>query len=217
MLYKAKSFDLKIHFYVPVHSNAKYIYCVKVEELMRKNNILIGILLAVIGLLMVIIPSQCIKAVVVVLGVGAIANGVYNLLYVSKLVPDISFQRVIISRAMMSIVIGLLAFFLPLIFAEVMWTIMIYVLAVYLLLSAGMELYAAGKLRDTGIDRRQFLLDALISIAAAIAMFIIPAKIGIAFVRLAGLVLILVGAAYIFYAWRNRPAEQVEAEVVDDI
>ena len=184
---------------------------------MRKNNILIGILLGVIGLLMVIIPNQCIKAVVVVLGVGAIANGVYNLLYIRKLVPDISFQRVIISRAMMSIVIGLPAFFLPLIFAEVMWTIMIYVLAVYLLLSAGMELYAAGKLRDTGIDRRQFLLDALISIAAAIAMFIIPAKIGIAFVRLAGLVLILVGAAYIFYAWRNRPAEQVEAEVVDDI
>lgn len=217
MLYKAKSFDLKIHFHEPVHSNAKYIYCAKIEELMRKNNILIGILLAVIGLLMVIIPNQCIKAVVVVLGVGAIANGVYNLLYIRKLVPDISFQRVIISRAMMSIVIGLLAFFLPLIFAEVMWTIMIYVLAVYLLLSAGMELYAAGKLRDTGIDRRQFLLDALISIAAAIAMFIIPAKIGIAFVRLAGLVLILVGAAYIFYAWRNRPAEQVEAEVVDDI
>lgn len=117
----------------------------------------------------------------------------------------------------MSIVIGLPAFFLPLIFAKVMLTIMIYVLAVYLLLSAGMELYAAGKLRDTGIDRRQFLLDALISIAAALAMFIISAKIGIAFVRLAGLVLILVGAAYIFYAWRNRPAEQVEAEVVDDI
>ena len=86
-----------------------------------------------------------------------------------------------------------------------------------MLLSAGMELYAAGKLRDTGIDRRQFLLDALISIAAAVAMFIISAKIGIAFVRLAGLVLILVGAAYIFYAWRNRPAEQVKAEVVDDI
>ena len=117
----------------------------------------------------------------------------------------------------MSIVIGLLAFFLPLIFAEVMWTVMIYVLAVYLLISAGMELYAAGKLRDTGLDRRQFLLDAVISVAAAIAMFIIPAKIGIAFVRLAGIVLILVGAAYIFYAWRNRPAEQVEAEVVDDI
>ena len=89
---------------------------------MRKNNILIGILLAVIGLLMVIIPNQCIKAVVVVLGVGAIANGVYNLLYIRKLVPDISFQRVIISRAMMSIVIGLPAFFLPLIFAKVMLT-----------------------------------------------------------------------------------------------
>ena len=186
-------------------------------QIMKKNNILIGILLAVIGLLMLIIPDQCIKAVVVVLGIGAIANGVYNLLYIRKLVPDSSFQHIIISRAMMSIVIGLLAFFLPLIFAEVMWTVMIYVLAVYLLISAGMELYAAGKLRDTGLDRRQFLLDAVISVAAAIAMFIIPAKIGIAFVRLAGIVLILVGAAYIFYAWRNRPAEQVEAEVVDDI
>lgn len=117
----------------------------------------------------------------------------------------------------MSIVVGLLAFLLPLTVAKAMWTAMIYVLAVYLLVYAGMVLYAVGLLKNAHIERRQFVLDALIAFAAAIAMFIIPAKIGIAFVRLSGAALILAGAAYILYAWRNRPAEQVEAEVIDDI
>ena len=184
---------------------------------MNKNNIVIGSILAVAGLLMVIIPHQCVKAVVIMLGFGSAANGVYTLVYTRKLVPDISFQYVIISRAMMSIVVGLLAFLLPLTVAKAMWTAMIYVLAVYLLVYAGMVLYAVGLLKNAHIERRQFVLDAFIAFAAAIAMFIIPAKIGIAFVRLSGAALILAGAAYILYAWRNRPAEQVEAEVIDDI
>ncbi|MGP1458367.1 MAG: DUF308 domain-containing protein [Treponema sp.] len=184
---------------------------------MNKNNIAIGVILAVIGLLMLIIPEQCVKAVVIMIGLGSALNGVYSLVHTRKLVPDASFQYVIISRAMMSIVVGLLAFLLPLTVAKAMWTAMIYVLAVYLLVYAGMVLYALGMIRDSSVDRRQFLLEALIAFAAAVAMFIIPAKIGIAFVRLSGAALILAGAAYIFYAWRNRPAEPVEAEVIDDI
>ena len=56
---------------------------------MNKNNIVIGSILAVAGLLMVIIPEQCVKAVVIMLGLGAVANGIHSLLHTRKLVPDI--------------------------------------------------------------------------------------------------------------------------------
>ena len=76
---------------------------------------------------------KLIKAVVILLGIEALANGVYQLLYTRKLYSDVTFQYSVLIRGMFSIVVGLLACFLPLRFAQIMWTVMLYVLAFYLL------------------------------------------------------------------------------------
>ena len=188
---------------------------------MKKSNFLVGILITLIGLLLLIIPKQCLNAVVILLGIEAVANGIYNLMYIRKLVPDSSFQFTVICRGMLSLVIGLLAFFLPVRFAKVVegiWTIALYILAVYLIAGAILELFAMGKIRNTEIDRKQYILEALISIIAAVILFIVPAeKVGTAILRICGLVVALFGAIYLFYTWKNRPIVQEPVEVIDEI
>ncbi|MCR5401801.1 MAG: DUF308 domain-containing protein [Treponema sp.] len=187
---------------------------------MKKSNFFAGLLITIIGLLLLIIPKQCVRAVVILLGLEAITNGIFSLMYTRKLVPDSSFQFTVIMRGMLSLVIGLLAFFLPLKFMKAVsaiWTIMLYILAVYLLFSAGLELFAMGKIRNTEIDRKSYILEALISIIAAVIMFLVPQTIGEVILRIAGLFVAVCGGLYLLYTWKNRPIVQEPVEVVDDI
>lgn len=184
---------------------------------MKKSSLFIGCILTLAGLLLLIVPKQCVKAIVILLGIESVANGIYSLMYTRKLIPDSSFQYAVISRGMFSIVVGLLAFFLPLKFAAAMWDIMLFVLAVYLIIGALLELYATGKLRETGVDRKQFILETVISVCAAIIMFIIGAKHGTSFVRIVGAVVFILGICSFFITWKIRPIVQEPVEVVDDI
>ena len=59
---------------------------------MKKSSLFIGFLLSLIGLLLLIIPRQCVQAIVILLGIEAVANGIYSLMYTRKLIPDSSFQ-----------------------------------------------------------------------------------------------------------------------------
>lgn len=188
---------------------------------MKKSNFFIGILITVVGLLLLIIPRQCMKVIVILLGIEAIINGIYNLVYTRKLVPDSTFQFTVICRGMLSLVIGLLAFFIPLRFmkaVDAIWTIVLYILAIYLIASAVLELFAMGKIRDTEIDRKQYIFESLLSIVVAIILFMVPAeKIGSAILRICGLIMALIGAIYLLYEWKNRPIVQEPVEVIDDI
>lgn len=184
---------------------------------MKKNSLLLGIILAVVGLIMTITPAGCIKAVVIILGIEAVANGIYQLVYTRKLFPDAAFQYSVVIRGMLSIVVGLLAFFLPLRFAEMLWTVMLYVLAVYLLVGSALLLFSCGKLQNTNIDRRQFITEAVISILLALVMILIPVNIGTALVRIAGIALIIVGAAFVVFYIKNKPLVQEPVQVMDDI
>ncbi len=184
---------------------------------MKKNALLLGIILAVIGLIMAISPAWCIKAVVIILGIESVANGIYQLVYIRKIFPDATFQYSVLIRGMLSIVVGLLAFFLPLRFAEILWTVMLYVLAIYLLASAVLLLFSIGKLRDSGVDRKPFVFEAVVSILLGLIMLLIPVKVGTVLVRIAGIVLCIIGILYIVFYFRNKPLVQEPVQVMDDI
>ena len=98
---------------------------------MKKWNYFIAGLLGVLGILILIFPAFWIKLIVILLGLGAVGYGIYNFSYIKKLSDDSSYRSVIMVRSLVSIIIGLLAVILPMTVAETMWTIMIYVLAVY--------------------------------------------------------------------------------------
>lgn len=183
---------------------------------MRKTYIGIGVLAIIIGLMMLIVPHQCIKAIVIILGVFSVANGVYNLFAIRRLIADSDFAITITIRGIISIIVGLLAILLPLIFAGVIWTIMVYILAFYLLISSGMEIYGANKMKKVGINTKPYIAEIIGSIIIALILLIIPAEIGTLIVRLLGIAIMIVGIGLLFFETRNKTLIVYAEEVPND-
>ena len=185
---------------------------------MAKTNFMFGVLLAVIALMMIVAPEQCIKVAVIGLGLEAIVNGVMGLLRSHSLLNDANFQLAILVRSIMSIVIGLLALILPMKFAASMWTIMLYMLALYLLVAGILQLYVVAKLRNSNIERRRYVIEVVVSFIGAVILVIISQPhFGVFFIRLVGILALLVSIGYLLFEWRNRPIVVDEIEIVDDV
>lgn len=169
---------------------------------------------------MAIMPSIWKNIVVIALAIEAVANGLYCLIYTRKLYPDAVFQYAVFGRGMMSIVIGLLSFFLPIMLHqqhEIVIKVVIRIFAVYLLISTALQLFSSSKLRDTGVERKHFVIESIISIIVAVVLFIIAAKLGTIVVRIVGIAAILFDAVFLFISYKNRPLVHEAVEVVDDI
>ncbi|MCR4790981.1 MAG: DUF308 domain-containing protein [Treponemataceae bacterium] len=183
----------------------------------KKSNIAYCIIAIVIGLLLIIIPRQCIKIIVILLGLFSIANGIYNLVKIKNLISDPDFKILITVRGLFSIVVGILAVLLPLIFAGVLWTVMVYTLAVFLILTAGMELYATVKMKNAGIETKPYITEIVFSILLGILLFFIPPKtFGEIIVRIIGAIIVLISVAFLIVEFKNRPLIVYAEEVPND-
>lgn len=184
---------------------------------MKKSSIAICAFLFIVGLIALIIPKLFIHAFIIILGVEAIANGIYGLMYLRRMAPSSDFQYPIIIRAMISIIVGLLAVFLPIKFAATVgtiWTVMNIVMAIHLFITSGLLLFAAGTLRDAKVNRRQFYFEALVSIGVAILLLLFSRLES--FIQVIGGAFILVAIVYFAIEWFNRPIIDGTVEVRDD-
>lgn len=180
---------------------------------MRKSVIVIGVLSFILSLVMIISPEECIKVVVVVLGVFAIINGIYNLVSLRKLIEDSNYQRTVLIRGSISIVVGILALLLPLVLAETIWTVLVYGLAIYLLASAGLEIYEVAKLKGENKEVKIFTKEIFGSVIFAVILLAFGANFGYIVMRIGGIVVLLGTLAILFKEYKDKPIE-VEAEVV---
>lgn len=169
---------------------------------MKKSTIILNILLAAVGVLIIIKPKWFIGAIVVILGIEALANGLYGLFYVRKLEVAKNFQYPIILRAAVSIIIGLLSIFIPVKFGETVWTAMQIIVSIHLIFTSALLLFAIGSLRDTNISRRQFFAEALFSILVAILVLLMSAT---NVTRVIGIVILAVDVVYFLVEFFNRP------------
>lgn len=183
---------------------------------MKKNAIITCAFLFAIGLLSALAPTFLISALIILIGIEAVVNGLYGFIFVRRLAADNTFQYIIIVRSMISIIVGLLAVFLPLKVGEAVWSVLLVVVGVYLIVGSFMQLFAIGLLRDSDINRKQFIFESLISIAVAIVMFVLLANIKNV-VRIIGGILMLVAIADFVFQWLNRPIIAEKVEVVDDV
>ena len=116
---------------------------------MKRWYLFSGILAAVLGLLVIIFPSFWIKLVVVMIGLAAVGYGIYCLKFTKVLSEDTGYRRTILIKGIVSIVAGAMAVLFPLAIGGAAWTAMIWVLIIYLMISATVfplvsAIYAAG-------------------------------------------------------------------------
>ncbi len=165
---------------------------------MKTKNIILGAILAIIGIIMIAIPDACIKAVVVLVGLAAVAFSIYNLLVIYKQSEDPVFKKTLLVKSICTFVIGLVSVICPFALVKTVaaiWKIISIVLAVYLILYAGVSVYSSAKLRAAYPEEsKKLLFEALIFVAIAILLIIIPIEsFGRAFVRVVGLGGLIVG------------------------
>lgn len=183
---------------------------------MKKYGIVVAAMSAVIGLMVLASPEEFVKMIVIILGVVSLANGCFNLSFARAFDKDFIYRNNILIRAWSSIGVGVLAIFLPLVFAAALWTVMLYILAIYLLISAGFEIYGISKMKDSSFETKRYIGEALISVFLAVFLLVVPGKIGLMLVRLLGLVLIVCGVVLGFTFIKNRELVIEPDSIADD-
>lgn len=171
---------------------------------MNKTNSALDILIVAVGLMMIVAPAECVQVIVILLGLGAVVSGIMELSTGTSLIPDTVFKMNMIIQGWLSIVVGILAIALPLAFAKVVWTAMVYILAVYLLVLGGLRIAALSKLRAAGIELKKYIFEIIASFAVAVVLFCIPAALGKIIIRIIGIAAIAVAAGLFYYQWKNR-------------
>ena len=174
-------------------------------------------MIAVVGLFMLISPDSFMKFAVIILGITLIFDGIFILVTVRNLVVDKNYALVMAVHGWLSIAVGLLAVLLPMIFAEIFWTIMAYTMAVYLLAAAGMEIYAINMLSRNGISTKKSIFEVIICVILAIILFILPSDIlRNTLVSVFGVILIIIGVAFALVQWKLKPII-IQPDSVEDI
>lgn len=184
---------------------------------MDKNRIFLGLVTVILGLSLLISPGTFISIFVIILGIAAVIDGIFILAASRNLILDPQYNMIVTIRGILSIVVGAVSVVLPMAVANIAWKIMAYALAVYLLVSSGMQIYTITKLHRNGIMIRQSMIEVLTSVLLALALFVIPSQVAGKFlVRLFGLALVIFGGGTAFLQWRNRPVTVVPDSVEDD-
>jgi uncharacterized membrane protein HdeD (DUF308 family) len=175
---------------------------------MKKLYFVIGGLLLLLGLVMLFAPLSFISALVACTGIIAVVNGIINLFSVRNLLDDAGFQRAFTLRAILNIVVGLAAVTVPVFFAGLVWTVIIYVLAAQLVLSAIIGLYGICKMHQAKLPYGTHLAEAIVSLLLAAVLFAIPASIGLILIRLMGVLIVIAGIGSIIW---NLPGEKKDS------
>ena len=183
---------------------------------MKRWYLFSGILAAILGLIVIIFPSFWIKLVVVIIGLAAIAYGIYSLRFTKAISDDISYRRTIIIKSIVSIIAGLMAVLFPLAIGGAAWTAMIWVLIIYLLASAAIGFYAAALLKDSGVERKRYIIENLLLLAVAVVLILIsPRALGNAIIRMIGVVVLIAGVGLILFDIFSSKG-QIEVIVKDE-
>lgn len=170
-----------------------------------------GILAALLGLLVIIFPTFWIRLVVVIIGLAAIAYGVYSLKITKAIFDDSDYKKTILIKSIVSIIAGVMAVLFPLAIGGAAWTAMIWVLIIYLLVSAAIGFYSVALLKDSGLDRKRYIIENLLLLAVAVVLILIsPRSLGNAIIRLIGIITLCAGVVLIVFDLLSIKGEKTQ-------
>ena len=161
-----------------------------------------GLLMIILGLVMLIAPEPFIQVFRVVIGIAVVLEGFVTLFSVRTEVADPRVRGMLLIRSLLGIVVGLVAVFLPMLVAKVSWTVMLYILAIEMIVSAVMEFFVAHDLCALDLPARDYIIEAILLIVLAVILFMFPKEIGMIVVRIAG-VAVIIGGCVGLYRWKK--------------
>ena len=184
---------------------------------MKNWNLFTGIGLAVLGLLVIIFPTFWFKVVVILLGLASIAYGIYSLKFTRTILENSSYELSLMIKGIVSIVVGVSAVAFPLAIGNAAWTVMIWILVGYLIVSAILGFYAAALLKDSKVNRKKYFLENLGLLAIAVFLIILtPNALAKVIFRIVGIVAIVAGAVIILIEIvSNKKAIVVKSDDVE--
>lgn len=184
---------------------------------MKNWNLFTGIGLAVLGLLVIIFPTFWFKVVVILLGLASIAYGIYSLKFTRTILENSSYELSLMIKGIVSIVVGVSAVVFPLAIGNAAWTVMIWILVGYLIVSAILGFYAAALLKDSKVNRKKYFLENLGLLAIAVFLIILtPNALAKVIFRIVGIVAIVAGAVIILIEIvSNKKAIVVKSDDVE--
>ncbi len=183
---------------------------------MKNSNYFLGLMTAIVGLMMLLAAEPVVQVLVIVLGIFAVLDGAFMLAGVAPLSTERTFRIECIVRGAGGIVIGLLCIILPLRVAEFAWQTIIYIFAIYAILSAVLEIPITVTLHTEGLPVKRYVMEILSTILLSVILFLLPTTFGFAIIRIGGAILLVLGGVIAFLAYRNRDIIADDAVVTDD-
>ncbi len=181
---------------------------------------LISILTAIIGIVMIAVTPGIMKVLVIAFGIYLIISGFMTLFQTFKLSDDKSYRVNVCIRSAVSIILGVVCIILAFNVVEAAFKILFIVLGIYAMLAAVSEIITIIKLKELEIPTKQYITELIGTIIASIIFFILSSDFGPKFVKICGVIIIILAIVLAINAWRNQLENddiiEADAEVVDD-
>lgn len=183
---------------------------------MNKKTVALCGVAAFLGLMMLFSPDTFIKVIVIAAGSACVVSGILALTGARTIIDDPVYSWCVTGRAALSILAGALAVILPLAIARTAWTVMLYILAIELLVSAIVETYTTLKLRQADVDCKLYWGEVIVSVAISFVLFLMPAKIGSALIRIVGACILVAAIVLFILEYRSNKGIDFTVETLDD-
>lgn len=174
----------------------------------------VGALIVALGIFIMFQQDSFLRVFVVLLGLFITISSALQLVSLASYRLNPFFHRTTLVRTIISIIIGLVAIVVPMTVATVSWTVMLYVIAAVLGLSAVITLIDAMVTVRGGHFRPALLGDGLFSLAVSILLFAFPEQIGTILLKVVGLLIIVSGLGLVVVASRGRALSKRAATLV---
>lgn len=168
------------------------------------TTIITGLIITLLGGYIIFQTENFIQLLVICIGIYAFIIGVFAIIAGLRIREDRARRRTIIIRGLLNMIVGGIAIGLPLLFAGLTWTIMLYVVAFQFVVAAVLEFVVAYQLRQNRLPMGPALFGGFISLAFAALLFAAPEFLGLTLVWAFGLIILLVGLFTIYIGWRQR-------------